>query len=126
MLIRLVIIGFCVCIIALVLGGNKGFVLAVEIGFACLAAAVLLGDAIDALENLMELFSYDGTVSDVFSCLMKGALVCIGTKFACDFCKESGNGFVGDIIDFSGRITLLILCFPFIEGVIKAAMRFVA
>ncbi len=122
---KIIFIGLCVCLLGLFLGGNKSFVLAVEIGFACLAVGLILGEALETAENLRALFGYDDTVRDVFSCLMKASLVCIGTRFACDFCKESGNGFVGDIIDFSGRITLLVLCFPFVEGIIKAAMRFV-
>ena len=117
--------GICVCILSVVLKQFQNpFVIILELTFAVTVIVMISDEASQSIKNIFEIFNSDGTSEKIFSCLLKGALVCIATKLACDVSKENGNLLVADIIEISGRIMLLIISFPFVESIIKTALSF--
>lgn len=86
---------------------------------------VIFDYASDAVNELGDLLNVTSSSSKMLTCLFKCAAVCILSKLATDICKESGNQSIGDIIDFAGRVMLLVMAMPFIETIIKTAVSFV-
>ena len=125
MIIKIAVMGICVCVITSVMKSFfKEAVLPIELAFAVIAAAVVVDKIKDTAEKLWDFFGATQTEEASFSALLKGALICIVSSFASDTAKDSGNSLVADIIDFSGRILLLTVGFPFFESVIKTALNF--
>ena len=100
------------------------FVILINISYILLVVLMIMDSAADLISDISDLFSNTSSLSKIFECLYKGALICILTKISSDVCKESGNTVVSDIIDISGRIMLLIIAYPFIVSVIKTASAF--
>lgn len=126
MFVKIIFAGLSLCIINIFLKKQLSeFVLPTEIIFFALTSAL-------AVEYLKESFSYISVITDqikygeeVFSSAVKGAGICLVTKFSSDICIESGNKLIADIIDFTGRIMLLIIAVPYIESIIKTAFAFI-
>ena len=126
MIIKIVFIGICVCILNLMLRQYKSaFTVIVNAIFAISVIILIFDSAADAVNTLKDLLNITSSSGKMITCLYKCAAVCILSKLATDICKESGNSSVGDIIDFAGRIMLLIMAMPFIETIIKTAGAFV-
>lgn len=125
MIVKVIFLGLCVCILNIILRQSQSIFIVVINIFFVVAVAIVLSDYIgNSLSNFKELLKISPTSGKMLMCLYKGALICILTNISSDICKDSGNVVVGDIIDISGRVMLLILAFPFIESVIKAANAF--
>lgn len=125
MIIKIAIIGVCICVISSVMRNYfKEAVLPLELAFAVIVTVVVADKAKDTVEKLWDYFGSAQTEEAVFTALLKGALICIVAKFASDMAKDSGNNLVSDIIDFSGRVLLVAVGFPFFESVIKTAVSF--
>lgn len=125
-MLKIILLGLCVSIVSVFIRQYQhSFVIIVELAFAAVVLVLIADKALDTVGKLFEIFNTDYNFEKVFSSIFKGALVCISTKLACDVSKDSGNTVVADIIEFSGRIMLLIIAFPFIESVIKTAVSFV-
>lgn len=125
MIVKIVLSGICVCIINAVLRQyNKSFVIFTELIFVAAVMTYILSDALSGLKSLTDLFTLNSSENKILLCLIKGSVICVLTKLACDISYESGNVIVGDIIELSGRIILLVISLPFIESVVKTAISF--
>ncbi|MBQ4348324.1 MAG: hypothetical protein IKB94_04140 [Clostridia bacterium] len=125
MIVKVALCGICVCIINVLLRQyNKSFVIFAELIFVGAVVSLIMNDAADGVRRLTDLFTLSTSQSKIIVCLLKGAVICIVTKLACDVSYESGNIIVGDIIELAGRIILLVISLPFIESVVKTAVAF--
>lgn len=125
MVVKVALCGICVCIINVLLRQyNKSFVIFAELIFVGAVVSLIMNDAADGVRRLTDLFTLSTSQSKIIVCLLKGAVICIVTKLACDVSYESGNIIVGDIIELAGRIILLVISLPFIESVVKTAVAF--
>lgn len=96
----------------------------VELGFAALIITVILQKSTEVFEEFYSIYNLNSVSDKLFKCLIKGALVCVVTKIACDISCDSGNKTVSDIIEISGRVVLLSIAMPFIKSVIETAISF--
>lgn len=125
MIVKVALCGICVCIINVLLRQyNKSFVIFAELIFVGAVVSLIMNDAADGVRSMTDLFTLSTSQSKIIVCLLKGAVICIVTKLACDVSYESGNIIVGDIIELAGRIILLVISLPFIESVVKTAVAF--
>lgn len=125
MIVKIALCGICVCVINVLLRQyNKSFVIFAELIFLGAVVSLIMNDAADGVRRLTDLFTLSTSQSKIIVCLLKGAVICIVTKLACDVSYESGNIIVGDIIELAGRIILLVISLPFIESVVKTAVAF--
>ena len=125
MLVKVVFIGVSVCLVNILLKKySNEFVLPTEIVFLALAVALsseYLQEAFAVLTELVEGTEYG---SEILTSSIKGAGICLLTRFSTDICLESGNKLVSDVIEFTGRIMLLVIAMPYIESIIKIAVAF--
>lgn len=125
MILKIAVLAICVCVLSAVLKSYfKEAVLPLELAFAVVALALVGEKAKEVVGELWSSLGDSEIGSAVISALIKGALICIFTKLSCDIAKDSGNTLVSDIIDLTGRIMLIALCFPFLESVIETATAF--
>lgn len=126
MLIKIIMLGLCVCVINIVLRDTqRAFVLLISICYVAIVALIILGYTSEFIIGMKDLFSITSSSGKIFTSLLKGAMICVLTKISADICKESGNVVVSDIVDIAGRVMLLIIAFPFIESIVKTATAFI-
>lgn len=126
MIIKIILLGICVCILSMILKQHQSvYIVILDIVFVISVVFMIFDGAIDAVNSVIDLLNISTSTSKMLTCLLKSLAVCILSKFASDICKESGNNVVSDMIDFGGRIMLLIISLPFIESIIKTATAFV-
>ena len=124
--VKIVLLGICVCIINLILKRiQQTFVIPVNIIYIVIVIVSIFDSLRDKLEAITNTSVIGTSISSVLICVYKSAAICILTKIASDICRDSGNATVSDIVEFSGRIALLFIAFPFIESVIETATSFV-
>ena len=76
MIIKIILLGLCVCVVNFVLRDiNKAFVLFVNICYVVIVSVYLLGYISDFADNIKELFSLSSSSGYMFKCLFKGALI---------------------------------------------------
>lgn len=126
MIIKIIIMGICVCLINLLLRNTmSAYVVIIDILFVVSVAILIMDNTLDTFRNFRDLLNITSTTSKMLTYLYKSAAICILSKIASDICSESGNVSVGSIIDFTSRIMLLIMVAPFIESVMKTAAAFI-
>ena len=126
MIIKIAVLGVIVCVVTFFLKGFSGeTVLLIELAFAVIVTIFLADKLFDVTDKLKSFLGESETERVIFFALFKGALICVITKFAADTAIDSGNRLVADIIDFSGRVLLLTIAFPFMESVIETATAFI-
>lgn len=126
MIIKIVILGICVCLISVFLRQfQSSFLIIINIIFVISVIFLIFDSAVDSLKSINNLLDISSSASEMLSGLYKASAVCILTKITSDICKENGNTTVSDMIDLGGRIALLVISLPYIESVIKAATAFV-
>jgi len=88
-------------------------------------AFVIIADAeVVKRSGVEKILSAYSESAEFFTAILKGAAVTVLTRFACDVCRESGNGLVADIVELGGRIMLVVLAMPFVEKVTEIALSF--
>ncbi len=101
------------------------YIVILNVVFVIAVIFLIFDSAVESLKSISDLLSVSSSTGKIFSSLLKAGTVCILTKLASDIAKESGNATVSDMIDFGGRIMLLIISLPFIESIIKTATAFI-
>ncbi len=126
MIVKIACVCVCVCLLSVLLSQyNKSLVLPLQLCFGVLVALIIFGEIKESISEILGIINFDDKASRVFSCLIKGAFICVITKLTSDISKDSGNNFVSSVVEIAGRIILLTIALPFIESVIKTALSFV-
>ena len=126
MIIKIILLGISVCILNIFLRQNQStFTVVINIAYIVLVCVLLIDYVTDYIKDMKSILDFAASTGKMLSGLFKGAIICVMTKISSDLCKENNNLLVSDIIDLSGRIMLLIIAYPFIENIIKAASTFV-
>ena len=126
MLLKIIFSGFAICIINIFLKKQLNeFVLPVEIVFLAVATMLVSEYVQEFFSKFSELLNGTEYGSEVISSAVKGAGICIVTKFSADICAESGNKVVADVIEFVGRIMLVAIAVPYFESIIRTALTFI-
>ena len=95
--------------------------LAVLLGVASgIAVLIMVVDALFDIVNTFYNIAYiTGLSSNMFAAILK--IIGIGyiTEFAANICVDAGNKSIGDKISFAGKIVILVLSLPIVEGVVS-------
>ncbi len=126
MLLKVVFAGLAVCLVNIFLKNKMSeFVLPTEIVFLAVSAALLIEYFKGIFLGLSEVVGKTEYGDEIFTSAVKGAAICLITKFSADICAESGNKLVADVIELTGRIMLTVIALPYIESIISIALAFV-
>lgn len=126
MIIKIVCVCICVCLLSVLFSQyNKTLVLPLQLCFGIAVLLIIFNEIKDGFSEILNIITFDDKTQKIFSCLLKGAMICVLTKFTSDISKDSGNNFVSSVIEFAGRIMLIVVSLPFLESVIKTALGFV-
>ena len=125
MLIRIIFSGIIICIISVLLKKqSKEFILPIEIVFITLVIWIVTENFQDVFSGISDIASQIEHGDEIIASAVKGAGICLITKFSSDICIENGNRLIGDVIEFSGRITLSLIAVPYIELIMNIALSF--
>lgn len=115
-------VGVVIAIVVMVVKDiNPGIAVLVSVaGGVCLLITVL-----PYMQNvyslIRELSEKSGMSSDMISSLIKISGIAIITEFATGVCADSGEGALGEKIQFAGKLAILSACVPVISTVFKIA-----
>ena len=125
MFIKVILAGLSLCVINIFLKKQLSeFVLPTEIVFLAVVTLLLVDYLREDFSFLSEIIGQSLYGEDIFSSAVKGAGICLITKFSSDICSENGNKLISDVIEFTGRVMLLIIALPYIESIMKTAFAF--
>ena len=126
MIIKIACMCICVCLLSVLLYQyNKSLVLPLQLCFGAFALLIVFNEVKDNVSEIIKIIDFDEKANKIFSCLFKGAMICVLTNLTSDISKDSGNNFVATVVEFSGRVMLLIVALPFFISVIKTVLGFV-
>lgn len=126
MIFKVITIGIIASLISLLLRENKKeYAVVIQIAAIVIVGSIVIGSVSDKIEALMSYINSLSEVHSIIKIMLKAAFICIMTHFVNDICRESGNAAIADAVEFGGRSITLILAFPLIEELLKAAVSFV-
>ena len=126
MIIKIAIMGICVCILnSLFNQHGKTYQLFLNLIFALIIMGMVFREITPDFNGFIKLISVNSTTKKLYVCLLKGAVICIVTKISCDISRDSGNILISDIVDIAGRFMLFAVSLPFIESIVKTAFSFI-
>ncbi len=126
MLLRIVFTGLALSIVNIFLKKKMSeFVLPTEIIFLALSAALLIEYLQGIFTDLSDIIGQTEYGSEIFTSAVKGAGICLITKFSSDICIGSDNRLAADVIELTGRIMLTVIAVPYIESIMSTAFAFV-
>ncbi|MBP3939011.1 MAG: hypothetical protein IK955_06345 [Clostridia bacterium] len=74
------------------------------------------------LGEVTELISESGVVYDEYTYLLMRVLgIALITKIGAELCRDSGNSVLAVIVEFAGKLTILLLCFSLLKTVVGLA-----
>lgn len=101
------------------------YVLPFEISVVVIIVSFVISFALKKFVGLFE-NTFAGLVDSSFiSIMLKGALVCASSSVCASLCRESGNQALGDIVEISGRVIIIMFAIPLIESVVETALMYV-
>ena len=72
------------------------------------------------ITEVRELISYGEVIYDEYLILLIRVLgVSLITKIASDTCKDSGNTAIAVVVEFTGKVFVLIFCFPLLKMIVE-------
>ncbi|MGN0447544.1 MAG: SpoIIIAC/SpoIIIAD family protein [Acutalibacteraceae bacterium] len=95
-----------------------------EIAVAIIILLLLISQIKESSAEFRKLFSLADESDEIFSCILKGAIITVLTKLGTEICSDSGNKLIGSIVELSGRTMLIVLCLPFVLDTVKIAFSF--
>lgn len=117
---KIVIVGLITVVTSIILKQIKPeMTLFVTIAGGIIIILMLVSSLTSVFDSFKALMNKTGVNSSLFSSVLK--IVGIGyiTEFGANICSDSGISSIADKIMFSGKITILMLCFPIINNLIE-------
>ncbi len=115
-----------VCIVVLLRQYRPEYALMISLVCSVLifaAALSVLLPALDEIENMMEEANID---LSYVSILFKSLGLCLITQIASDSCRDAGETAIASRIEFSGRLSLVVVALPMFREVAGIALRFLS
>lgn len=101
------------------------FVLPLQLCFAVVVCSLVLSFVFKNVEGIFEKYIGDVIPNGYISVMLKGAVVCVVCSVCSSLCRENGNHALGDAVELSGRVLILVFCVPFIKSVLETALMYV-
>lgn len=126
LILKIAVIAVAAAILSALLKESRPeYVLPLQLGFVVLIASVVIAFASKKITGLFE-NTFGGLVDGAYiSVMLKGAFVSIACALCASLCRESGNRALGDIVEISGRVIIILFGIPLIESVVETALMYV-
>lgn len=124
-IIKIIGVAFTVAITALLLKSTKP-----ELSFAVTVTGIIiiLLFIVDALQDTLTFFSQLAQIAGVQNGLLKILLKIVGVGYLTEFCagilNDFGSNSIADKVVLGGKISILILSVPIIEGLLNLISGF--
>ena len=69
--------------------------------------------------------SSDSFITESVFTLFKVLVTAIVTKLASEICKDNGNSSIALCTELSGKIIIILMCFPLIKTIFELSLRFI-
>lgn len=116
-----------VCILTTIIcklfsNNNKEYALYIKItaSVGILAAVIIYISPIAEMIN--NIFAKSGADVSYINILIKALGICYIVQFACDICKDSGEGALAAQLETAGKISLILLALPLFETLVDIVM----
>lgn len=122
-ILRIVIVSALCAVMCLVLKQYRPeFVPFLQIASLILVFSLVYDALKSLLHSMTDLLSASEAVYDEYIFLLIRVLgIAFITKVGTEICKDSGNGILCVIVEFSGKLSILLLCLPLFKMVVELA-----
>lgn len=122
-ILRIVIMSALCAIMCLILKQYRPeFVPFLQIASLILVFSLVYDGIKKMLHSMAELISASDVVYDEYIFLLIRVLgIALVTKTGTEICKDSGNGILCVIVELSGKLAILLLCFPLLKMIVQMA-----
>lgn len=125
MILKIISLGIISCFLNIVIRRfQKELALPIELVYLCTVIILLISVSSDIYGLLSGYFSEFESGERMFTDIFRASGICILTKFSSDICSEGGSKLISDVIDFSGRVMLIVIILPYIKNIIGVAVAF--
>ncbi len=126
LILKIAVVALAGAILSSVLKESKPeFVLPMQVVCVILTASLLINFGAEKIGSFFE-ESFGGLVeSSYIELMLKGALVSVFCTICASLCRESGNRTLGDMVELSGRVLIIMFCVPLIKAAVKTALMYV-
>ncbi len=124
-LLKIIGVSFVTAITAILLKGTKP-----ELSFATTVTGiiVILLFVMEALQGTLAVFAQIGSIAGVENGLLKVLVKIVGvgylTEFAAGILNDFGSGAVADKVVLAGKLTVVLLSLPIVEGLLTMVKGF--
>ncbi|MDO4380683.1 MAG: SpoIIIAC/SpoIIIAD family protein [Clostridia bacterium] len=125
LLLKVLVFAVAAAVLSSVLKESRPeYVLPVQIGFAVIILSYIIAFSSRKISGLFE-NTFAGAVDMKYiTVMLKGAIVSTACTLCSSLCRESGNRVLGDIVEISGRVIIILFCVPLIESVAETALMY--
>lgn len=105
--------------------GKREFSVVLRIFAVIITGSFLIGILGEKINEITDLTNKLDGYADIIPVLIKSAAICVLSEILCSVCKDSSNNALCTVVEFSAKVFIFILSFPFVESVIKTALSFI-
>lgn len=69
--------------------------------------------------------SADSFITESVFTLFKVLAIALATRLASEICKDNGNSSVALCTELTGKIMIIVMCFPLVEVIFELSLRFI-
>lgn len=101
------------------------YVVLLQLCFVVVVVGVIISTASKKLGDFFDEVIPDIVEKSYITVLIKGAVVSASCTVCASLCRESGNKALGDTVELTGRIIIILFCVPLIESVVETALMYI-
>lgn len=111
-------------VLALFLKNNNPiFSLILIVASGILLLIFVLSDISYLLEEIKSLINKSGINNNYLTVALKALGICYLTQFTSEICKDFGQNSIASKVELAGKLMVVTLTLPLIQGIIKIAME---
>lgn len=119
-MIKIALLGIAIVFLSMLAGSiRREYALALSIGATILLAQYGISSLQSIVERIVALEEHVGVDKEYVAILLKMVGIAYLTQLVVSLCRDAGNGAVAGQINIVGKISMLLVSFPVLEGLIK-------
>lgn len=119
-MIKIALLGIAIVFLSMLAGSiRREYALALSIGATILLAQYGISSLQSIVERIVALEEHVGVNKEYVAILLKMVGIAYLTQLVVSLCRDAGNGAVAGQINIVGKISMLLVSFPVLEGLIK-------
>ena len=120
---KIIAVGIATTLACVILKQTKSE-LAVVVGIAgtIVIFVMVVGGLAGVIQSISGIAARTGINSEIFSSILKIVGIAYLCELAAGICRDAGSGSVADMVVLGGKILILVMAIPIIEGLVEIVL----